>query len=462
VNPLAFAALLAPAVLGAPVRGTLDVGDRTEARGGYLGLPTDPALNLETAPSATVNLDARRTTFMLQYAPHLGLTNVEIELRPYLLHAGAAEVVWRARWLRLSLNEVASYGDLNTTSALPSSSFVSPGTSTAGPAATGGAPMAPPVTTPGATGATGVTGGATPGSSDSNGFSRLRYQASTTTLAAMLTPSRRWSLRLALSYTLNGGADNVARQVLAYQYGPRAEATFEHTLSVRDHLVTQASAEGSTLLSIIPHTDGEGVALVPLEATYGYVFVRGSEGWSHHFTRATEASISGGVTEVHSDLQVLDPVGPPSPPQRFWKTYPTAEVSLIQQLPVNDRFDVQVRALLTPAVNRLTGLLSQQVQGLLNANWKRARFTHVAEGALAQSVRNEEFAPPGTDPLTTPPLSTALSYASLRVGTAFAFTRYCSLEGGLIFTYQKAGDFPALSQKMGYVALALRAPTVEF
>jgi hypothetical protein len=438
VNPFAFAALLVPAVLGAPARGTLDLGDRTEARGGYLGLPPvtdpdtgeqksqDPVLNLETAPTATLKVETHRSNMMLQYAPRFGLSDVQLGLRPYVLNAGAAQLGWRARSFRLTLDEVASYGQLNTTSALPTS------------------------TAAGTASATGPVNNARP-------YAQLTYQASSTTLTALLSPERRWSLRLALSYAFSGGARGESRDLLTYQYGPRAELTFDAAVTRHDRLQTQASVEGSTVLSTIQRTSA-GLQRPALDATYNYVFIRGTEGWSHNFSREVEGSISAGVTQVHSELRFSDPVGPPQPPDRFWDTYPTAELSLIEHLPVRDKFDLQLRAVLTPAANRLTGLLSQQFQTLLNGNWQRQNWTYLVEGVFAQSLKDDEVLIQGTDQ----PLSNKVTYLSVRTGAAYAFTRYCSLEGGVILAYQQAGNFAGLFQRMGYLALTVRNPTLEF
>ena len=75
MNPLVATFLLGPAVLAAPYRGTLDLSDRSELRGGDFGLPSDPALNAETVPSIALFLATRQSALNLTYAPRLALTH---------------------------------------------------------------------------------------------------------------------------------------------------------------------------------------------------------------------------------------------------------------------------------------------------------------------------------------------------------------------------------------------------
>src|SRR6187399_2566442 len=96
-----------------PLRGSLDLADRTEVRGGYFGFPNDPALNAETVPSATFAIDDRRTSFTLGYAPRLGLVDLQDGLNPSILNSGFAEAGWQTRGVRITINEFASYGSLN-------------------------------------------------------------------------------------------------------------------------------------------------------------------------------------------------------------------------------------------------------------------------------------------------------------------------------------------------------------
>jgi len=328
VSPLALLGLALPTVLAMPFRGSLELADRTEVRGGYFGFPNDPALNAETVPSATLGVDDRRWAFTLGYAPRLGLADLQDGLNPSLLNSGVAEASWQVRGVRLALSEYASYGWLNYSALrLPSSSpsFV--------------LQVNPALR------------------------ARILYEGSSTALAAVLVPKRRWSLRLALSYSLSGGADDEARLVLPLQKGPRFDTQLEYSHSRKNLLLARAVVEQS---SITPGFD--------------YAFLGGSVGFRSHISRLLEAEVTGGVTETRSELP------PPLPPEKSYSTYGTATALARYRLPSRERVELRLVTQLSPGINRISSLLTQQIQGTFGAVMTRRTWAVDVEGGFAQAI----------------------------------------------------------------------------
>jgi len=389
VNPLAATLLLTPAILAAPFRGTVDLSDRTELRGGQFGLPTDPALNAETVPSIGLSLETHTTALTLSYAPRFALTDLQLGLFPSNLQNGFVDLSWHARRVRIALSEYASYGTLNYSSLqFPAS---------AAPGALRVDPLLRRI---------------------------VSYEGTSTALALVLTPERRWSLRFALSYSLSGAANDADRDVLPLYYGPRFETAFDYAVLRPTHSVTRASVEKATV------STGQQ-----------YVFVSGTEGIAHRIDKMTDAELGIGVTEVRSDL--------PAPlSQLRYDTYGTLEAVLNHRLPYRERFDLQFRGSLSPAINRVTGLVTQQVQAIVRSNFRDYPWTSAFEGGFADSIHEE-------------PGSIAVISGQLTVG--YFFSKAVEVEAGTRFAWQKLGgvDTPTV-QKLLFVAVTLRDPTLHF
>jgi hypothetical protein len=395
VNAFLFAALLYPAVLAAPNRGKLDLADRTELRGGYFGFPTDPSLTLETVPSATLGLATRRSHLTLGYAPRLGFADMQLGVNPYALHVGMAGVGWHDRRLTLSLDENASYGFLNFSSLqLPA-------------AATGGATVRV----------------------DPQLRRRIFYEASTTTFTAIYAFRHTWALRFLASYALSGGADQEARNVLPFQSGPRAELAFDYGLARTQRLITSVSIEQT---SIEPSSFSAG---------FDYLFLQASQGYKHAFSRRTNAEISAGAAEVRTTR--------PIPESRsHFETYPVGLFVFVHEAPFRDKLDFRFAGQLGPIVNRITGRLAQQGQGLLKATWRRRKWTTVFDAGYAFPLAGDA--------------ASGFSLVSGQLALGYAFTKHVLFEVGASVAWQKVGDFEPITRRLAFVAVTARYPTLQF
>jgi hypothetical protein len=419
-SPL-LAALVATALPFLQYRGTLDLADRTEVRGGNFGFSNDPSLHLETVPSATLVISGRRSGLTLGYAPRLGLTDIETGWNSYYLHNGVAGVAGQWRDLRLTLDEAASYGTLNlSTPQLPG----------AGTVAT--ARLVPLLT------------------------QQVLYEASTTTLAGSIVPARRWSLRVALSYSVSGGANIEARRVLRLFRGPRAEAVLDYAAGRLDHFLTTVSAEHQ---SISP-------------SDQVYAIIQGTEGLSHRLSRAAELQLGGGAVWVYAKLPVssinlpLELVGPrglrvpivslPTDTIALYDgairtsrtVYPAAQAQLLLQIPYRDRVEARIQARLEPAINRGNGQLFQQVGGLATVRAISHPWRVGIDANMAQSLEG------GANYVT---------YFSTQFALGYEVTRHVLVDWGGQLGWQKigVGGQPTTVQ-LAFVAVTLRHPTLRF
>ena len=184
MNPVGLLSLVLPVLVGSPFRGKLDLSDRTDFRAGYFGFPTDPSAHAETVPTARLLWGTRSVGITAEYAPRIGLADIQDGFNLSVLNVGLLSAEWRTEMTRLTLSEYASYGFLNySAQQLP------------GPSTTGGIRLNPLLR------------------------QKLLYEASSTSLSAVITPEKRWSVSVAVSYSLSGGADDEARSVLPFVKG---------------------------------------------------------------------------------------------------------------------------------------------------------------------------------------------------------------------------------------------------
>jgi hypothetical protein len=323
------ALMLLALALATAMAGEFTLTDRSEVRLRQPGVnPPDTSLDIETAPEARLALGSRRVECGLAYTPRLTLFDVNVVgVDPVILHAGEARAAWHDRRIRLTLDEIASYGRMNFASLTPTSGSQ-------------GAPQRVDVIP----------------------TSRvLTFESSTTTLTSRMALPR-WVLGSAVGYQLSGGADADTRAVLPLQYGPLGELTADRSLSHLDDAITTLAGSEATFTS--------GPELVLVEA---------DEGWRHAWTRTTETRLTLGASEARTRAS---PAGPHS-----FETDPVAEADLRQRfLAEGDRVDAQCSVRLGPVVNRLLGVVDERVQGTVGATWTHGRYEVRASGSAAQSV----------------------------------------------------------------------------
>lgn len=404
--------------VAAAADGVFTVSDRTEARVRAPDPVTNAvALDLDTLMDARAVWRVQNTTLTLDDQPRFTLLDYNGPAsEPALLDSVLASAEWHLPRVRIRVAESASYGQLSFESltALPA-----PGAPQPTPSPTG-----QPTPLPNAT--------LVPPTSKS-----LLYASSETSVGSTLQ-LRPWTIIGRVGYQLTGGANAAAQEVLPFQKGPFAEATADYRLDARNHLATLADGS-ETDFSL-----GTEDLLAEVE-----------EQWRHQWARLTETMLAGGWYAARTrdgadapDVFASNPVAEAAFDQRFARGSSTAEL----------RADVR----LAPYINRLTGLVDEQIRGTVEGSWARRRFKLRAFVSAGESVDQ------GT--VNSTRLATA------EIDGAYTISEALTVDGGVRGLYQEQsalGAVPAaggpapivegtLSQAVVFIALTVRAPKVKF
>jgi hypothetical protein len=403
--------------LSAAADGVFTISDRTEAR---VRAP-DPitnavALDLDTLVDARAVWTPHNATYTLADLPRFTLLDFNgAAIQPALLDGIIAAAEWRLPRVRIRVAETASYGQLSFESL---SAIAAPGTPEPTPSPTG---QPPPL----------ATATLVPKTSQS-----ILYGASETSVGSTLL-LRPWTVQSRVGYQLTGGVDSAAQQYLPFQEGPFAEATADYELDAHDHAATVVTGS-ETSFSAPANTED---VLAEIE-----------EQWRHRWARMTETSLGAGwyVARTRAGLDQPDvfasnPVAEAAFDQRYKRGVNLAEL----------RLDVR----LAPFINRLTGLVDEQIRAIVEGSWTHRRFKLRAFASGAESVDQ------GT--------ATSTRYGTAELDAAYKVSEWLTFDGGVRALYQEQNG-PALagstspfvestlSQGVVFLAVTVRALKARF
>jgi hypothetical protein len=320
--------LLSALFLAAALRGSLELGDRTEARLTGTTGPTSLSAEVMTNPSAVLRLDTRRWEISARYAPSLTFRGLGLDPTLDLLHRGHLEASIEAtRRLRVRFLGDGSYGSVR---------FLSPALAEAD------LQSAQPID-------------ALPGA-ETIRFASLRAGA-----GVLFAATRRLKLDASAEYGLSGGVDAASQETYPQISGPRAEVGADVAITRRD---SARSAAGATWVTF---TSGE-------EAVVALI----TETWRHRFTRRTTSTLGIGAA--------LDSVRAPGGAGRSIALYPVAEAAIAHRLPPK-RLELGLGLRVAPVIDRLRGDVEPRL--LLDAStaWKpNRRLSAWGRAGAAQSI----------------------------------------------------------------------------
>lgn len=320
-----FAAL--PIALG--LAGTLALSDRTEMRVRMPGSDNKAAsLDLENRPEARLMLASRRMQYAFGYRPTGTLWDVgSRDFRGTLQHEGSAGVTWLLPRARLSLDETASYGSMDFSSAA-----ITPGPN-------GQPPRVDVIPAP----------------------QVVRYGSSRTTLASRLTLDR-WALDSAVGYQLSGGVTAAARTVMPFQKGGFGHFRGEYTVTRQDFAATTFTASESRFSS------GPEAVLTRLD-----------ERWRHLLSRVTTSELTLGASLARVRT---------SPTTTFrLETHPVALGTLEHRMAARiGRLDLRAEVGVAPVVNQLVGSVDERLQGTFMGTHTYKRFSTHALVSASESI----------------------------------------------------------------------------
>jgi hypothetical protein len=407
VSTLLFGALFVSGLgLPAAARGTLDLTDRTEVRVRDSGQPSDPALDLINEPGFRLGVETARSRYNFGYSARYTLMNAQIELKPALMNEAFMRAQWSAsRRTKLTLTQDGSWGR---------QSFVAMVVTPTAPSA------APQVTGAPAGVATVPQINAVP---QVESFQYIAWRPALTATTAL---SMRWTLDTTVFYAVNGGFDRASRLTLPRRWGPGAEARAEHLLSRRDKLFTTASAT-RTMYSSGPES----------------FLVLASEGLRRRLTPTTDGEVAFGVAAAWARPDEGYGYG--------FVPYPTA-TALVSHRYLLERgavVQIDVSSQLAPVVQRISGLVMQQLLGAAGVTFTEDRLVLKLETGGVQTL-------PSGDPQAL-----RILYASANAGLGLG--KSVLLEAGGRYALQEVSTQGYLPpQKVVFLAMTLREPTLKF
>ena len=318
--------MLAVIATAAALHGTLVVSDRSELRLRDSHEPTGRAIDLDTAPGATLRMTDRRWEVEAFYGPRFTAlaTNVDLESDVTLLHRGRVGVAWHDENVRIGTTEEVMYGQesfATLTSALPAN----------------GLPrldVLPPPTT-------------------------IDYVRSRSAVLATVALSRRTTFLSGLEYWVEGGTNEPSRRVLPLHKGPRIEEIVEYRLSRRDRVSSAIVAQRLVFSSGPEDT-----------------IVEASERWSHSIDRVTETSLRVGSALAAEKADSASSVR--------YTAHPVVEARITHELLSHLQMIGEIAV--APIVDRVSGAVDERMDARLASMWWF--FPHMGVRAIGGVTRS--------------------------------------------------------------------------
>jgi hypothetical protein len=408
VSTLLFGMLLGSALgLPAAVRGSLDLADRTEVRVRDSGLATDPALDAINQPGFQLGLETHRSRWDFGYSARYTLLNMRLEVKPTILSEAYVRASWLAsRRTRLTLTQDGSWGQQSFVALAVVPAAPSEGAQGAGAPAAGAATVPRIDTVPRVA-----------------SFGYVFWRPSLMSTTAL---SHRWVLDTTVQYTVDGGSDAQARNMLPLRWGPSFEAQASYLLSRRGRLLSTATAS-RTVFSSGPET----------------ILVAAAEGIRRTITRRTEAQLEVGAAAVwfKPESNMRNQVTP----------FPTAAFIINHRhaLERDAVLGIDVTGGVGPLVQRLTGHVAQRLQATAAVSFTENRLLMRIEAGVAETLPRDD------------PQSFRIVYGSANLG--YGFGKFVLVDTGVRYTWQEQLAFGQLPpQRLVYVGLTLREPTLRF
>ncbi len=408
--------MIATAVLAADYAGILELNDVTTLRA-RATQGQGAGLDFVEAPTASVRVADRLSTYTLTYSPTLTLPDFEQGIHPQLINVGNAIAAWHHRSTSFTVTEGAMYGVLDS-AYLQQTQILMPG-------------QQPPLN-------------ALP----NPGF--ITVFGSTTDATLRQGVGRRVVLLLSGGYLVSGGADPASRDELPEEYGPRASASLAYTASRLDLLTTRVLVqELHTKGGCPPVATGTQVTMVGVPQEAGLVLCRErvesaqlDETLRRRLSRTTILTLGAGAAVYDTDATDLG--------VQETLLYPVALAQLSSHFGFKGTSELSLYAQLAPNVDPLTGLTAEYLQGSANLTdvLTSSRRLHLGVSALKTLQSDHGY-----------------NDVSLVTGSADAtlgLDRLSDLSFGVQGLWQEHSGYGNLWSVFAYVALTVRARPVRF
>jgi hypothetical protein len=348
--------MLPPFVLAAGYAGTLELSETSEVRGRVNSNPVDVGVDFLEQPQLRTRVTDRRWDFDFTYTPSLTLPDLQSRLDPQFFQTGTTGIAWHDRILRVGFTESVTHGTFNSaflTSLTPAASSTAGGTASA---------VLQPAARPG----------------------NITTLTTNTAAAVSIRIDRRSSLFLDGAFTRSGGLDERSQQSIPEQRAVSADGAFSLALSRRDRALTSARGLG-TDFGLTACTAPTTQAATPTNQCMPQArLIQAGQAIEHSIGRATALGVSAGLSISWSRQEHADPyrIVP----------YPNAGAYLRHRFGERGTSALVLDAQVAPAVDAVSGQVSQRVQGQLTLTEPLdSQTTLRVFGSALQTI-------PGTDP----------------------------------------------------------------
>lgn len=361
---------------------SLNVGDRTEGR--YVA-SAPRHFEAETRPLAGLNLQFRRATVTLFYAPTVLATRLEDGPHEWLTyHSGAFLGSYRWRHTTLTLGEYIGFGErdpavdalgLRTAAATPQTPnssttpvAITPTTSTGTGGTTAGSSGTPPLASGGTStgagmapatgtgmapvaGSTGTPAGQLPANGQARVLQQVVHLESITT-AVSLTHyyNSALTLRADAGYTVSGGTDAASQYYYPLVRGPSLGVSATDRKTGKDTFVTSGSAQ---------YVSGA----LPSRT----LLLLGNQRWEHAFDHRTLTRLGAGLS-INRNSQDNGTVS--------YGIYPTLELGIAHKLRVlRGTLSLTAGSFAAPVLDPIRVVVDPRVGITTNAIWSRYSFS---------------------------------------------------------------------------------------
>lgn len=292
---------LSAALVLLALKGTLNASDRTEFRFTDATGSVPAAIDLQTTPSVQSTLAWPGLNLNLAYYPQLTLHLISEATTLELLHSGRFGISFFDRRYRLSLNQDIRYGGMVFSGILAQS----------------------------------LQSGAAPRVQTLPSADRISILAYQSELSMTSNISRRTAFSGNAIVSGSGGADDISRQSLPSQFGPRISLGISHALS------RVSSFQSTAAFSYVAFSTGASYTTLDTRLDGRYLL-------SRTWTASLGAGVSSNINRVNRDA-----------PHEY-VLYPAFDASLGASIP-RYRLESLFRARLSPVLDRVRATLDQRL-----------------------------------------------------------------------------------------------------
>jgi hypothetical protein len=259
----------------------------------------------------------------------------------------------------------------------------------------------------------------------------LEVERAGMSLALRSAPTRRSTVELGAGASVGGGTDRASRVYLPMERSANAAAGYRYAVTREDRVGLDVSGQVSRLEQA---ADAAGPQTT---SAFGVAIAT----WRHQLTPSVETRSGAGAMWLYSDLPAKDGAA-----ERRTRARPAAELGLDMKSLTRD-VNGEAVARLWADIDRITGEVSQQLQGSATLGWAMRPSLKLSASAGAALAWQD---------------SGASRRGELTLRTSWAATRLVGTELGAYGAWQHSPSAPSFTEIGAFVALTFEMAPVDW